>query len=113
MIRFLDQYKIYQLAKIHFSLGDYNQAKEYVVEAKKTNPENIWYSYLLIEIYYQTFEIEKQAEVWLDLIQIDKENPLYYLEAIHTYMNLGLFKKALKILKLLIIVKPILQAIAI
>ena len=89
----------YQLAKIHFSLGDYNQAREYIVEAKKTNPENIWYSYLLIEIYYQTFELEKQAEVWLDLIQLDKENPLYYLEAIHTYMNLGLFKKALKIIQ--------------
>lgn len=89
----------FQLAKIHFRLGDYSQAEEYILEAKKIKPKNIWYLYLLIDIYSQTYKLEEQAEVWLDLIQIDNQNPAYYLEAIYTYANLGLFKKALKIIK--------------
>ena len=89
----------FQLAKIHFGLGDYNQAKEYALEASKLAPKNIWYLYLLIEIYYQNFEFEKQAQVWEELIQIDKSNKIYYLEAANTYIHLGLFKKALKIIK--------------
>ena len=88
----------FQLAKIHFSSGDFDQAKEYVLAAAKINPQNKWYLYLLIDVYYQTFEMEKQAEVWEDLIQIDKTNQRYYIEAIYTYLNLDLFKKALKII---------------
>ena len=89
----------FQLAQIHFDLGGYNQAKEYILEAKKLTPENIWYQYLLIDIYHQTFELDKQVDIWLDLIKIDKKNQVYYVEAIYTYMKLGLFKKALKIIQ--------------
>ena len=89
----------FQLAKINFMLGDYSLAEEYIIQAKKINPKNIWYLYLLIDVYSQTYRLEEQAEVWLDLIQIDKQNPIYYIEAIYAYTNLGLFKKALKIIK--------------
>ncbi len=89
----------FELAKIYLSFSDYNQAKEYALGAKKLDPNNIWYSYLLIDIYYQTFELKKQAEVWGDLIKVDKKNSLYYLEAIYTYINLELYDKALKIIK--------------
>ena len=89
----------FQLAKIYFGLGDYNQAKEYALEASKIAPKNIWYLYLLIEIYYQNFEFEKQAQVWEDLIRIDKSNKIYYIEAANTYIHLELFKKALKIIQ--------------
>ena len=89
----------FELAKIHFNLDDYHQAKEYTLEAKKINPKNIWYSYLLIDIYHETLEFKKQAEVWEDLIKVDNTKTLYYLEAIYTYLNLELYDRALKVIK--------------
>ncbi len=90
----------FELAKIHFNLGEYNQAKEYILEAKKLNPKNIWYSYLLIDIYSQTFEFKKQAETWEDLIKVDNTKAVYYLEAIYTYINLELYDRAMKVIKI-------------
>ena len=89
----------YELAKISFSKGEFNKAKEYIIDAKNIEPQNIWYLYLLIEIYNETYEFENQAEVWEDLIKIDPENKLYHFEAIYSYLNLGQLKKAIKLIK--------------
>jgi len=89
----------FELFKIHLSLGDLELAKEYIMEAKTLYPTNVWYLYALIELYAKTYDFDKQAELWEDLIQIDKSNNMYYVEAIYCYMNLGLFKKALKIVQ--------------
>lgn len=89
----------YELSKISFSQGEFNKAKEYIIDAKNIEPQNIWYLYLLIEIYNETYEFENQAEVWEDLIKIDPENKLYHFEAIYSYINLGQLKKAIKLIK--------------
>ena len=89
----------YELSKISFSQGEFNKAKDYIIEAKNIEPQNIWYLYLLIEIYNETYEFENQAEVWEDLIKIDPENKLYHFEAIYSYINLGQLKKAIKLIK--------------
>lgn len=89
----------YELSKICFSQGEFNKAKEYIIDAKNIEPQNIWYLYLLIEIYNETYEFENQAEVWEDLIKIDPENKLYHFEAIYSYINLGQLKKAIKLIK--------------
>ena len=86
----------YELSKISFSQGEFNKAKEYIMDAKNIAPENIWYLYLLIEIYNQTYEFENQAKVWEDLIKIEPEKKLYHFEAIYSYINLGKLKKAIK-----------------
>ncbi len=89
----------YQLSRLHLNLNNFEEAKEYILQAKKLDPRNIWYAYVLIDIYYQNFEFEKQAEVLEDLIKIDPKNKIYYLEAIYTYINLELYNKALKIIQ--------------
>ena len=89
----------YELSKISFGQGEFNKAKEYIIDAKNIEPKNIWYLYLLIEIYNETDEFENQAEVWEDLIKIDSENKLYHFEAIYSYINLGQLKKAIKLIK--------------
>ena len=89
----------YELSKICFSQGEFNKAKEYIMDAKNIAPENIWYLYLLIEIYNQTYEFENQAKVWEDLIKIEPENKLYHFEAIYSYINLGQLKKAIKLIQ--------------
>ena len=89
----------YQLSRIHLNLNNIEEAKEYILEARKLDPLNIWYAYLLMDVYYQNFEFEKQAGVLEDLIKIDKKNKIYYLEAVYTYINLGLYNKALKIIQ--------------
>ena len=89
----------YELSKISFSQGEFNKAKDYIIDAKNIEPQNIWYLYLLIEIYNETYEFENQAEVWEDLIKIDPENKLYHFEAIYSYINLGQLKKAIKLIK--------------
>ncbi len=89
----------YQLSRLHLSLNNFEEAKECILQAKKLDPRNIWYAYVLIDIYYQNFEFEKQAEVLEDLIKIDPKNKIYYLEAIYTYINLELYNKALKIIQ--------------
>ncbi len=89
----------YELSKISFSQGEFNKAKEYIMDAKNIAPENIWYLYLLIEIYNETYEFENQAKVWEDLIKINPENKLYHFEAIYSYINLGQLKKAIKLIQ--------------
>ena len=89
----------YELSKISFSQGEFNEAKEYIMDAKNIAPENIWYLYLLIEIYNETNEFENQAKVWEDLIKIEPENKLYHFEAIYSYVNLGQLKKAIKLIQ--------------
>jgi tetratricopeptide (TPR) repeat protein len=89
----------YELSKISLSRGEFNKAKEYIIDAKNIDPQNIWYLYLLIEIYNETYEIENQAEIWEDLIKINPENKLYHFEAIYSYINLGQLKKAVKLIK--------------
>ena len=89
----------YELSKISFSQGEFNKAKEYIMDAKNIAPENIWYLYLLIEIYNQTYEFENQAKVWEDLIKIEPEKKLYHFEAIYSYINLGQLKKAIKLIQ--------------
>ena len=86
----------FELGKLYFSQGFIDESLGLIKQANNINPNNIWYLYFLLEIYYQTSDYENQALTWKKLIEIDDENEIYYLELIKTYFSSNLIKKALK-----------------
>ena len=88
-----------EIAKIYFYSNQWENAEYYIKEAIKRDFNNQWYHYLLIDIYVIQNKLEDQLEVYSDLISVDPENYLYYVQKIQVLKALSMDKQAIKFIK--------------
>lgn len=68
----------YELARLFSRKGDFEKARSYVLQAVNTNPTNVWYRLLLADLYQETGENQKGADVYAGLRASNPDNPEYY-----------------------------------
>ena len=88
-----------ELAKIYFNSKEWDNAEYYIKEAISLDPENKWYYYLLLDLCAIQNKLYEQLEVYSNLIKLEEENYLYYMQKVQVLKELKLYKKAIKFIQ--------------
>ena len=79
---------LYELSNLYRAQQKDDLAEEYAKRASDANPSNKWYLLLLSDIYKQRQKIDKLPAVLDNLIRIDPDSQIYYLDKANAYVLL-------------------------
>lgn len=85
-------------ARILKNQYQYSQAIEYLQQAIKSAPNNIWYIYFLIDLYKKTGEHKKTIHLYEQLIKQAEKDLNLYLELSLAYLQQHDIKNAIRVL---------------
>ena len=85
-----------EIAKIYFYREQWSEAEYYIQKAIDLDPTNIWYYYLIIDLYSLQGKFNEQIKIYSDLIKKDPTNYGYHLHKIKLLKETKEYKSALK-----------------
>lgn len=86
---------MFELGRLYVLQQKYDDALIWLEKAHQLDPQNKWYSLLLIDLYRNNYQIKEAAEVYATLLEEEPNNTEYLLSVSGLYALLEDYDKAL------------------